>query len=102
MCKTNWLSNCPNKENVLLCDIEISNKKYLSSKYLSSKIFNNIFEIVTIVNNIFKKISSNRINFLAKYSYNICLKHSAQSQFVVTCYRLEKEQIDQVLNIAVP
>jgi len=33
------------------------------SKYLSSKIFNNTFEIVTIVNNIFKKISSNRLIF---------------------------------------
>jgi len=60
MCKTNRLlnSNRPNKENVLLCDIEIFNKKYLSSK-----IFNNSFEIVTIVNNIFKKISSNRLIF---------------------------------------
>jgi len=58
--KTNRLlnSNCPNKKNVLLCDIEISNKKYFSSK-----IFNNTFEIVTIVNNIFKKMSSNRLIF---------------------------------------
>jgi len=82
-------------------------KKYLSSKYLSSKIFNNTFEIVTIVNNIFKKISNNRFlinkfSNLAKCSYNIRRKHSAQNQFVVTCYRLGKKRIDQVLNIAVP